>query len=117
MNRGFIVDIRFITAKRNTNFVHAPWFLSTAAVLANSIDAGATSVEINVDLPSHRLSVTDDGRGIPSQQLESYVATARGEFYDVSKYLCFLLLNVYEEIIFDASSSPALGSRTVSLVW
>lgn len=99
MNRGLIVGIQLTAAKHSTNFVYAPWFLLITAVLANSIDAGATSVEINVDLPSHRLSVTDDGRGIPSQQLKSFVATARGELFDVSKYLCFLLLKVYEELI------------------
>lgn len=48
-------------------------------VLANSIDAGATSIDINVNLSLYRLSVADDGRGIPCDKLQSLVATAHGE--------------------------------------
>lgn len=32
-----------------------------------------------MDLPSYRLSVADNGRGIPAQMLQSLVATSRGE--------------------------------------
>lgn len=48
-------------------------------VVSNSIDAGATCVEIKLDLPSHRLSIADNGRGIPAEKLQSLIATARGK--------------------------------------
>ena len=58
-----------------------PWptRIASVAVLSNSVDAGATCVEIKIDLPSYRLSVADNGRGIPAEKLQSLVATARGE--------------------------------------
>lgn len=47
-------------------------------VISNSMDAGATSVEIKLDLPRYRLSISDNGRGIPAEKLQSLVATAQG---------------------------------------
>lgn len=47
-------------------------------VISNSMDAGATSVEIKLDLPRYRLSIADNGRGIPADKLQSLVATAQG---------------------------------------
>ncbi|CBJ28278.1 MutL protein homolog 3 [Ectocarpus siliculosus] len=47
------------------------------AVVSNSIDAGATSVEVKVDLPSYRITVVDNGRGIPAETLRSLTATER----------------------------------------
>lgn len=32
-----------------------------------------------MDLPAYRLSISDNGRGIPAEKLQSLVATARGE--------------------------------------
>eukprot|EP00752_Nemacystus_decipiens_P004406 g4025.t1 len=46
-------------------------------LISNSMDAGATSVEIKLDLPRYRLSVSDNGRGIPAEKLQSLVATAQ----------------------------------------
>lgn len=49
------------------------------AVLSNSIDAGATGVEVSIDVPCYRLTVVDNGSGIPEDKLQSLVATDRGE--------------------------------------
>eukprot|EP00903_Cladosiphon_okamuranus_P019249 g17698.t2 len=46
-------------------------------LMSNSMDAGATSVEIKLDLPRYRLSISDNGRGIPAEKLQSLVATAQ----------------------------------------
>ncbi|CAN0045766.1 unnamed protein product, partial [Sphacelaria rigidula] len=44
---------------------------AVAELLSNSIDAGATGVEINIDVPCYRLSVADNGSGIPEDKLQS----------------------------------------------
>ncbi|CAM9514075.1 unnamed protein product, partial [Ectocarpus sp. 13 AM-2016] len=46
-------------------------------LVSNSIDAGATSVEVKVDLPSYRITIVDNGRGIPAETLRSLTATER----------------------------------------
>ncbi|CAM9510617.1 unnamed protein product, partial [Hapterophycus canaliculatus] len=69
-------------SERTANDVRAGAVVSTVSqavqeLVSNSIDAGATSVEVKLDLPSYRLSVADNGRGIPKEKLETLVATAR----------------------------------------
>ncbi|CAM9954672.1 unnamed protein product, partial [Discosporangium mesarthrocarpum] len=68
--------------RRTADSVRAATVVSTASqaveeLLLNSIDSGATTVEIRLDLPSYRLSVADNGRGIPADRLQALVGTDR----------------------------------------
>lgn len=78
------------------------------AVLANSIDAGATSVEIKVDLPCYRFSVSDDGCGISADKLRDLVGTQRGENVGNKQFL----LKYYKKL-----NAHRVGPEFVAFRW
>jgi hypothetical protein len=87
-------------------------------IVANSLDSGASRIQLNVDPPSATLTVIDDGRGMRRRELARYHDVAastktRGEGIGFAGVGIKLGLLVCEEVLTESRR----GKQTVATRW